>query len=508
MTAPPKLPRCIVTGAICHHRAATMLLEAAEQIAPGSFALNRVRSGFLAAQGMFEHAESLAVTAVGISPGDAEARLHLAGVQFARNRHTPAIPHILAALGSQPEHAPAWHMLSIALFAAGQRERAVAAIERAVALRPEHVEYRLHLASLLTARARYGDSLTVLDEAAALAPEDARIPRAASGNHEALGDITAAYREAMRACDRAPEDADIAAHCAQLAKKMGLFSAPDATIPADWAEPVKRVRRQRRRGHPGAGLRKRGRIIYALVLRDMRTRHGRSQLGYLWSVFEPISHLLTLGVIFSLLNQAPPPVGHSLFEFYCTGLLPYLLFAHISGEVMGARAGAGALLLLPTVKTTDIVCAKVFLNLLTEIMVGIIVFTGFGMVGYRTLPAHLFICAGAVLLLSGLAMGVGLINMVIQNFFHAWESFFSAIVRLLYFASGIYYSPISMPDEARNLLKWNPVLQGVEVFRAGFFDNYHPFWIEPAYLTFCVLTSLLLGLGAEQMLRRHMRRLT
>ncbi len=206
----------------------------------------------------------------------------------------------------------------------------------------------------------------------------------------------------------------------------------------------------------------------------MRTRYSQSHLGYLWAVFEPISHLLTLGVIFALINQAPPPIGSSLFEYYCTGLLPYLMFSHIATDVMGARASSSALLLLPKIRTTDIVLGKTFLNLMTEAVVGAIVFTAFGAAGYRTFPAHLFPCAGGIFLLALLAMGIGTINMVIQNFFHSWETVFASIVRLLYFASGIYYSPIEMPDYARNFLQWNPILQGVEIFRSGFFPTITP----------------------------------
>ncbi len=406
-----------------------------------------------------------------------------------------------------------WYLLSIAMSAVGEPQRALETIRRAIELQGTNTEYRLHLASLLTARAHYGDALTELGIAATIAPNDARIPRAASGNHEALGDLAAAYQEASRACTLAPDDAEIATHYRQLSAAMGLVgqtagSTALAASLAGWVE----ARQRRRIPPPPPSLRQRlatrGRIIHAIVLRDMRTRHSQSHLGYLWAVIEPISHLLTLGVMFALINQAPPPVGNSLFEFYCTGLLPYLMFSHIATDVMGARAAGGALLLLPKIRTTDVIFAKAFLNLATEILVGIIVFTAFGAAGYRLLPVHPFACAGAIALLALLAMGIGTINMIIQNYFHAWDTLFSAIIRLLYFASGIYYSPIAMPDAVRSILTWNPVLQGVELFRAGFFPEYNPVWLNLPYLCFWVLTSLLLGFGLEQTLRRRLKRQT
>ena len=513
---PALLAQAETLFAASQREAAVTLLEAANRLAPDEFRVLRTLSGFLAVLGQFEDAERLAARAVELAPDSAEARLHLASLMFTRQCYQPAIPHLLIHVG-HPQATPAgWHLLSIAMSAIGQPQRALETIRRAIELHGTNTDYRLHLASLLTSRAHYGDALTELGIAATIAPCDARIPRAASGNHEALGDLAAAYQEASRARDLAPDEPEIEAHYHQLSRQMGFIGrTADATGKealtaslAGWAESRQRRRATRRNTSLRHRLAERSRIIHAIILRDMRTRYSQSHLGYIWAVFEPISHLLTLGIMFALINQAPPPVGNSLFEYYCTGLLPYLMFSHIATEVMTARAAGSALLMLPKIRTTDVIFAKTFLNLATEILVGIIVFTAFGAAGYRVLPAHLFPCATAVLLLALLGMGIGTLNMVIQNFFHAWETLFSAIIRLLYFASGIYYSPISMPDSARAFLEWNPILQGVELFRAGFFPEYNPVWIDLPYLGFWVLTSLLLGFGLEQSLRRRLKRQT
>ncbi len=488
---------------------AVALLRAADALAPDDFFILRILSGFLAGMGQMEEAAQLAARAVGLVPEAGEARLHLASLHLARQQYTAAVPHLIAHISQGQATAAGWHMLAVAMSGSAQPNKAIEAISHAVELEPGNIDYRLHLASLLTARARYGDALAELAAAAALAPHDARIARAASGNHEVLGDLAAAYQEAERARALAPGDGEIERHYSHLAKQIGFtLPAVDTALAqtlAGWSQV--RVRKQLR-ARPRSWrqlLATRGRIIYALVLRDMRTRYSRAHLGYLWAIFEPISHLLTLGVMFALINQGPPPVGASLFEYYCTGLLPYLMFSHIANEVMSARAVGGAVLMLPNVRTTDVIVSKTVLNLLTEIVVGMVVFAAFGAAGYRALPAHLFTCAGAILLLAGLAMGIGAINMVIQNFFHSWETIFASIVRLLYFSSGIYYSPISMPDYARGFLEWNPILQGVEIFRSGFYPQYHPFWIDAPYLAAWVLVSLLLGLGLEQVLRKRLR---
>ena len=77
-------------------------------------------------------------------------------------------------------------------------------------------------------------------------------------------------------------------------------------------------------------------------------------------------------------------------------------------------------------------------------------------------------------------------------------------LRLLYVASGIYYSPIAMPDWVREALAWNPILQGIEFFRSGFFPQYEPHWLNPSYLVTWAVAAIGLGFGLERALRVRM----
>ena len=488
---------------------AVALLQKGVALVPGDAAAHRVLSGFLAATGALEAAELQARHAVALAPAQIEPQLHLAHLLFARRRHAAAAAPLLAALALDPARPDAWHMLSVALQQDGDIDKALEAIGRAILLAPARAAYALHRAALLNSRACHGDALAELRRATALAPQDASVARALSGVLEVLGDLPGAHEAAVRAAALAPGDATLQAHLAALAAQLGLFGAP--ALPPGWVPTAPRRQRPRARpANPSAQmstrLGERGRIIWAVTLREMRTRHSRAALGYLWAVAEPVSHLLTLGVMFAYVNNAPPPVGDSLFAFYCTGLLPYLLFAHIAQEVMNARANGGALLLLPRLRTTDIMTAKTFLQLMTELTVAVLVFSAFGLAGYQAMPAQPLVALAALLLLAGLGLGTGALNLVVLNFFPGWETVFNAIVRLLYFASGIYYTPISMPDAVRAALVWNPVLQGVELFRAGFYQDYAPFWLNTPYLLWWVAGTLALGLGLEQAGRRHLRR--
>jgi capsular polysaccharide transport system permease protein len=54
------------------------------------------------------------------------------------------------------------------------------------------------------------------------------------------------------------------------------------------------------------------------------------------------------------------------------------------------------------------------------------------------------------------------------------------------------------------MLWWNPVLHSVGWFRAGFFLDYQPDWLNRAYLFCAGLAAIFLGLGLEHVLRRKL----
>jgi capsular polysaccharide transport system permease protein len=70
--------------------------------------------------------------------------------------------------------------------------------------------------------------------------------------------------------------------------------------------------------------------------------------------------------------------------------------------------------------------------------------------------------------------------------------------------TGIFYVPGMMPDWARDALAWNPLLHAIDWFRAGFFENYQPHWLDRSYLVALAILSLLGGLGLERVVRRKL----
>ena len=494
---------CLARGELAR---AELLCRAVADLAPAQPKPWRVLSGILSVQGQTEAAIDTARTAVRLAPADGEMRLHLGALLLTCGEWRLAAEHLAVCVAHLPENPVGWRLLSAALQEMGRTMRALEAIDRAIVLSPGTVDFLVHRASVLVSCGRYGEALTVLGHVLELEPGNACALRAISGAHAALGEAEPALETATRAVCLEPGNSEYVAHLSHL---QGAFEQPDrAPVPDTASYWTERVRRCRPPSAPRPTtfelVRIQGRIIFALILREMRTRFARSRLGYVWAILEPLSHILTLGSVFALLNRAPPPIGDHLFEFYLTGLLPFLMFSHVSNEVMTGFAANAPVLQIPLVKRADVIAARAVLSLATEILVGVLVFSVAGLIGWQGMPANLLRAATAILFLWLMASGVGALNMVLVEFIPAWDTFFASLVRMLYFASGIYYSPIAMPGPIRAALAYNPVLQAIEWFRSGFYAMYEPHWLDRRYVVVWAVGTLLFGLMAERALRHRM----
>jgi len=61
-----------------------------------------------------------------------------------------------------------------------------------------------------------------------------------------------------------------------------------------------------------------------------------------------------------------------------------------------------------------------------------------------------------------------------------------------------------MPDWARDILAWNPLLHAIDWFRASFFTLYQPHWLDRRYLVTAAVFALLAGFALERGLRRSL----
>jgi capsular polysaccharide transport system permease protein len=494
---------------------------------------HRHASGALAAAGATDAAIAHALVASNGVPDNPEFALHAAALLLAADRHgeaaafaeraaasgangsvvdaaeilmrcgriATAAEHLAGAAAVAREARPL-RLLSAAEMLRGNPTAALAAIDAAVALAPDNPEYHVHRAHLLWQLGDLAAAAAALARGAALDPASADVKRAQMSLYLAAGLVSEATAAGGALLQRFPDDKPAAEAV------LHLLNHRLATIDGDYVVLGERGAATPRPPRRPPGLLERGRaqrrVIRALIVRETRTRFADHRLGYGWALIEPVLHISLLSATFAVLMQGRPPIGTHFFIFYYTGLIPYHLLVHTSSGMSQAIVGNAPLLQLPPVTSFDVIVARGLLEIVTDVIVAAILLAGFAAIGVAAMPDNLWAPSMALLATAGLGCGLGFVNAVATVFFRSWEKAYSQLTRVLYFISGIFYVPGMMPDWARDLLAWNPLLHAIDWFRAGFFATYQPHWLDRSYLVILAILALLVGLGLQRGLRRKL----
>ena len=264
-----------------------------------------------------------------------------------------------------------------------------------------------------------------------------------------------------------------------------LSSSPPAQGAASAPPPVALARKR----HSWAS----GRVILALMLREMSTRYGRSPGGYLWAFLEPIGVILIMTLGFSLLVRTPP-LGSSFILFFATGLLPFTLYQNVVQAVGQAIGYSKSLLRYPIVTWMDAMIARFTLNALTGLLVTYILIAGLLKVTETRVIIDIAPILLALALAAFLGLGIGALNCALNGLLAPWPLVWSILTRPLFLASGILIMYEDLPEAAQNIIWYIPHMHISGIMRSGFYPTYTPDYVSVTYVTGFCLVTLCFGL--------------
>ena len=247
------------------------------------------------------------------------------------------------------------------------------------------------------------------------------------------------------------------------------------------------------------------RVIFALILRETRTRYGKTRLGHLWALFEPLAHMLTFAAIFSFMGR-PSPLGGSVALLILTGLFPFSLFSNMSTQLMNAVEANKVLLSYPHVTPFDVMAARIILEVLTQVVVFVFMLFILATQGLWDMridnSLELII---VILVCTALGTGLGLINSVLTFKFPSYAQTFGILMRPMYFMSGIFFVISYMSTDIQNILYYNPLSHLIEWFRSALYISYESSFLDKKYVLNFTMTILFFGLLSQRLVRHKIR---
>jgi capsular polysaccharide transport system permease protein len=249
-----------------------------------------------------------------------------------------------------------------------------------------------------------------------------------------------------------------------------------------------------------------GRILLALMIRDVQTRFFGNALGFVVAIAWPVSHIFIIIAINGRAGRAVP-YGDDPALFFATGVLPFMCFNYMSRFITLGVLQNKPLLGYPKVKVSDVLLARAIVEVLNAgvvIIVTMVILTAWGV---DVTPPRPLEAMYALMAMMGLGLGFGLVNGVIAGIIPLWFTVFALFQIVMWIASGVIIVPDELPETARYWLSWNPALIGVEWMRSAFYDGYGVGeLLDKRYLLSFVFASVFMGLLFERALRGRVLR--
>ncbi len=247
-------------------------------------------------------------------------------------------------------------------------------------------------------------------------------------------------------------------------------------------------------------LRAQGRIVGALMLRDMRTRFGHSHLSFLVALAWPLSHLFSLFLPFVYFAKFVP-LGGSPSVYIATGVAPYILCMYPARMVSMAITVNQPLLMFPIVKTTDIILARMVVEILSALIVIVIFVFILAAFEVEIIPPDPAIAIAALFASILLGVALGVLNVVVVSIFKFWQFIFLAVMIIMWVTAGATTVQVNYSEQTRYLLSFNPLMHLVIWMRSAYYGDYSAIPLSKSYVLGVVFGALLLGFAGDRLLR-------
>jgi capsular polysaccharide transport system permease protein len=250
------------------------------------------------------------------------------------------------------------------------------------------------------------------------------------------------------------------------------------------------------------GLRVQGNVIGALIMRELHTRYGRENVGYLWMFLEP----LTLATAVSALHAGEKTRYGSDIRMVPFAMLGYSIFIMLRGMVgraEGALESNTPLLYHRAVTIFDMLFSRAILEGAGTFMTYVVLITFGTLFGVADLPVRPL----------AIVIGVGLmfwfsfsLSMLISALTHENRLAGRLVHPIMYLSmpmSGAFFALSWIPEPYRTWLSWVPLVQIFEELRYGQFESSSNTYVNLPYIIFWCMAFTYWGLVSIRIVRRH-----
>jgi ABC-type polysaccharide/polyol phosphate export permease len=236
------------------------------------------------------------------------------------------------------------------------------------------------------------------------------------------------------------------------------------------------------------------RVIFALLMREVLTRYGRHNIGFLWLFVEPM--IFTVGVT-ALWSVTKSVHGSTIpiTAFALTGYSSVLLWRNMPGRCIAALLPNLPLLYHRDVRVADIFAARLLLEAIGASASFLLLGLLFWLIGWMDLPENLLEVIGGWLALAWFGMALALLLGALSVRSELVEKLWHPLSYLTFPLSGAAFMVDALPRVAQDYVLLLPMVHGVEIVREGYFGSHAHAHYDAGYLIAAALVLTFLALA-------------
>lgn len=208
-------------------------------------------------------------------------------------------------------------------------------------------------------------------------------------------------------------------------------------------------------------------LLKTNIKKEIRGKYKNSFLGVLWSFLNPLLQIVVYALVFPFILKN---TQDNYVIFLCCGLIPWAFFSTTISRSAFTMVENGNIIkkvyfpreILPISVVTS---ETVNFLISTIIIIVFVIFGGIGLSKYIML--YPIVLLAQYLLLIAISLIVSSISIYIRDLQHL----IGVALQLLFYAAPIVYTPESIPEQFKWILKCNPMTYIISGYRNIFYNQ-------------------------------------
>lgn len=210
------------------------------------------------------------------------------------------------------------------------------------------------------------------------------------------------------------------------------------------------------------------RVVWALFLREIITRYGRHNIGFMWLFVEPMMFTCGVTVMYSILHAGfRVPIA----TFIVTGYSVILQWRNGVNRCALAIEPNRALLFHRNVRVIDFFLSRLILEISGATISFFVIASILVFFGVMEPPRNILLLIFGWAMLSWFVIGLGLLVGSLSEYSEAIDRIWHTLTYLMLPFSGLFFMVDWLPTYIHKWAVWIPLINATEMVRSGYFGE-------------------------------------